>query len=326
LEKAVTQLQLTWKVQKARKELALRARAAAYRKRVVDELLATETDYVRNLDLCVKIYLNPLKEGAKKGKGLISTEDIHIIFSDVETILMCNQQFLMSLQEKVSKWTPCQCIGKIFIDMSHYFKVYANFVVSFSRSAQLINKISKKSSAFANYLKDCHDRPEMKKLDLPSLLIMPVQRIPRYSLLLKDILKSTWRDHPDHDDLVVARDKVDEVATYLNEKKREAENIAAYLKLTENFVFNKDVKQIVNGSRKLLKNGTFVNEKGKEVSIYFFNDVIIWGRCKRRDLIVKEVIPIEDASLDMCANVKSTFHFCFPERLILIQIFFTHRA
>ena len=39
-------------------------------------------------------------------------------------------------------------------------------------------------------------------------LITPVQRIPRYILLLKDIIKKTPEDHPDYPQLVQAEEKM----------------------------------------------------------------------------------------------------------------------
>lgn len=35
-------------------------------------------------------------------------------------------------------------------------------------------------------------------MDLPSFLVKPVQRLPKYILLYKDLLKNTDEDHPDY--------------------------------------------------------------------------------------------------------------------------------
>ena len=43
-------------------------------------------------------------------------------------------------------------------------------------------------------------------------LIAPVERIPRYVLLLKDIIKKTPEDHPDYPQLVQAEEKMVGVA------------------------------------------------------------------------------------------------------------------
>lgn len=38
-------------------------------------------------------------------------------------------------------------------------------------------------------------------LNIEAFLIKPVQRLPKYVLLLKDLIKHTWADHPDYDNL-----------------------------------------------------------------------------------------------------------------------------
>ena len=48
-------------------------------------------------------------------------------------------------------------------------------------------------------------------LDLTSFLIMPVQRVPRYRMLIEEIVKQTPPDHPDMQSLATALEKVGSV-------------------------------------------------------------------------------------------------------------------
>jgi hypothetical protein len=61
-----------------------------------------------------------------------------------------------------------------------------------------------------------------------------VQRIPRYELLLRDLLRITPPDHPDHDNLQAALDKVKVIASYINESKRVADRAERMHELTTN--------------------------------------------------------------------------------------------
>ena len=63
-------------------------------------------------------------------------------------------------------------------------------------------------------------------LGLNSLRLVPVQRIPRYVLLLKDLLQNTEEDHPDKIPLEKALAAFQKIAVEINEKKRDAENRA----------------------------------------------------------------------------------------------------
>ncbi|KAH8094597.1 hypothetical protein DFH11DRAFT_1682018, partial [Phellopilus nigrolimitatus] len=59
--------------------------------------------------------------------------------------------------------------------------------------------------------------------DLPSLLIKPVQRLLKYSLLLSTIIEQTPDGHGDKDNLKKARDRMEEVARGVNEGRRRME-------------------------------------------------------------------------------------------------------
>ena len=49
-----------------------------------------------------------------------------------------------------------------------------------------------------------------------SYLIMPIQRIPRYLLLVKELLKNTPEDHPDFVSLAEAQQGIDDAANHMN--------------------------------------------------------------------------------------------------------------
>jgi len=62
---------------------------------------------------------------------------------------------------------------------------------------------------------------------------MPVQRIPRYVMLLKELLKYTPPDHPDFSDLQSARFKIEQVTQALDAKKQQAENLAKLMSIAD---------------------------------------------------------------------------------------------
>jgi hypothetical protein len=77
-----------------------------------------------------------------------------------------------------------------------------------------ISECSKASKDFEVWL----NQQERAKHNFPldSILIMPVQRIPRYSMLLESLIKYTPTDHLDYQDLVEGLKVVRDAATYGN--------------------------------------------------------------------------------------------------------------
>ncbi len=57
-------------------------------------------------------------------------------------------------------------------------------------------------------------------LDIESFLIQPIQRLPRYSLLIRDILKSTPRNHKDFKILARAQGEMEMLLSYIDESAK----------------------------------------------------------------------------------------------------------
>lgn len=74
--------------------------------------------------------------------------------------------------------------------------------------------------------------------DLPTLLIMPVQRIPRYELLLKEALRHTDEQHPDKALLTKALTGITEINQWINEKKKEQERAVHVFEIEKRLVSN----------------------------------------------------------------------------------------
>ena len=66
-------------------------------------------------------------------------------------------------------------------------------------------------------------------MKLDNLLIQPIQRIPRYNLLLRDLLAKTDENHPDYGHLTVALEVLEGVMSYLDKNITEVENIEKML-------------------------------------------------------------------------------------------------
>lgn len=60
---------------------------------------------------------------------------------------------------------------------------------------------------------------------LNSLLIQPVQRIPRYVLLLNELEKNTHPSHPDYSCIQDAALELKKTADFINESKKQSEGV-----------------------------------------------------------------------------------------------------
>eukprot|EP01112_Ceratiomyxa_fruticulosa_P020320 TRINITY_DN688_c0_g1_i1.p1 TRINITY_DN688_c0_g1~~TRINITY_DN688_c0_g1_i1.p1 ORF type:complete len:868 (+),score=238.12 TRINITY_DN688_c0_g1_i1:281-2884(+) len=283
-EKGFSKFQALYRGYKARLAYKNRVRDIAFRERVAKEILSTEESYVKSLGLCINFYLLPMQDGNNltKGKPLLTKDQVRSIFSDIQIIHSFNENLLKDLQNRISgtNWFINQKLGDRFLQVVGFLKVYANFVLNFNNSMAMLEEIKKKEKVL-NFLNAVKVLPEVSGLDLPSFLIMPVQRVPRYNLLLEQLLKRTWHDHPDYKDLDDALKKVREVAVHLNEKKRDAEAIAKVYEVHSYLTGKFD--PLFAPNRKVLREGAFNDIKSNEtLYVYLFNDILVFGKTSEK--------------------------------------------
>ncbi len=71
--------------------------------------------------------------------------------------------------------------------------------------------------------------PEVANQEINSFLIRPIQRIPRYLLLLRDLVKHTETSHKDYDALAKALQQIGE-GTYKKTDKKGKINFFSFVK------------------------------------------------------------------------------------------------
>jgi len=75
------------------------------------------------------------------------------------------------------------------------------------------------------------ENPTFGGLTLSGYLIMPIQRIPRYKLLLEVILQNTQPDHPDYANLQKALSEVETIALTINDAIENESSMNTLIKL-----------------------------------------------------------------------------------------------
>ncbi|KAJ3021672.1 hypothetical protein HKX48_008051 [Thoreauomyces humboldtii] len=189
---------------------------------IVNEMLDTEASFVKGLLSIHKDFMIPLKEEMNSKAPLITRQDFDIIFRYVAEIMAFNQGLLDSLVNRVAFWHHEQILGDVFMRAAESMKLYAHFVNNYDQAVEKLNKVSE-NPAFERKLQDIKKGMGSRSPDLTDLLITPVQRPPRYLLLLKELLKRTPNAHPDYSNLVAAVQKVERTVQAINERKKRHE-------------------------------------------------------------------------------------------------------
>ncbi|KAG2394171.1 hypothetical protein C9374_003935 [Naegleria lovaniensis] len=246
------------------------------RKRIelVKELLATEESYVQSLRLFVNTYAKP----AKANTQLLSEKKSKIIFSNIEQILGINETVLSSIQASMMKWPSKNDMGETFNRMAPFFKAYVTYINNYDAAFELLERCEKKKNKFFQYMTDQTTKNPTEH-GLRSLLIMPVQRIPRYKMLLEQILSTIPSDNVEYKHYEAALKTISDVAVFCNERKRQEDDSNVVFTDLKNKL-SKHYKALVKPTRKFIKDYIFkIKTKEKadkdEYRGYIFTDVLI---------------------------------------------------
>jgi len=161
-------------------------------------LYTSEEAYIHKLLVSLFVFRNPILE-AWENHDL--PKYLHIVielFDALEKILGFNLLLLATLQDRFKNWSDEQTVGDIFCAICPYAAVYIKYVPIYSEANSAIRKAVEKDKEFASVLKTAEEHELVNKLKLDAYLIQPIQRYPRYIIMLQDLLHQTPQTHPDH--------------------------------------------------------------------------------------------------------------------------------
>eukprot|EP00761_Pharyngomonas_kirbyi_P007123 gb/GECH01007132.1/.p1 GENE.gb/GECH01007132.1/~~gb/GECH01007132.1/.p1 ORF type:complete len:1106 (+),score=354.86 gb/GECH01007132.1/:1-3318(+) len=246
------------------------------RNQYIQEIITTERTYVGTLDAIVEVFVKQLK-GKKK---TLDPEKQNVIFSNIEQIYQVNRELLGDLEAANNQW-PIQCnIGQVFCRMAPFLKTYTTYINNYDEADSMLEKQLSKSNRFSSWVEKQQQHPKVNHLTLQGLLITPIQRIPRYKLLLNDLLKRTPEEHRDYDSLTKALSSIKEIAQFVNESKRKNENTQIMMDLQQKL---KDkLPNLIQPARKFVKevNNIYVTCSALKLATtnmnaYLFSDLLL---------------------------------------------------
>lgn len=147
------------------------------REHIIDELVKTERTYVQHLEL-----LQEFKKLVEE-KGVISGDQVHDIFLNLNALLDFQRRFLIRVEQTNAQSAAEQNWGNLFVLYKDAFKVYEPYIANQKKCEQIAMREFDK-------LKETGGPPEMRQMVesptlLTSFLLKPFQRLTKYPLLLQ---------------------------------------------------------------------------------------------------------------------------------------------
>ncbi|KAF5282725.1 hypothetical protein FQR65_LT02722 [Abscondita terminalis] len=171
------------------------------------ELIKTEVAYIKTLKVVTDLFLACLKN--LQSANLLKEIDTEKLFSNITEILDANVLFwrncIFPLVRDMRRYKQPPCIENMlqgFLKISDTFQAYFRYCAEQARCQHYCRENHTHNELFTAYLVWCETQKECNRrvhkrpisLRLMDILVQPMQRLTKYGLLLKAILKNTDDD------------------------------------------------------------------------------------------------------------------------------------
>lgn len=213
------------------------------RQLVFSEIVSTEKTYCTELKLLVEEYLTPIVS-----QGLMTNASITASLTALRLMLVLHNRFLGELTKADSE-KCCQ----VFIDFVEFMKNYYAYVQNYPLLNLDFASPNKTVDAFLQ--KTCK---KFNHQNIAQLLILPIQRIPRYVLLLERLEKMIPENNAQAPLMAKALSKIRTVALLIDECRKQSDNSTALFDLQQKVHGIPDEFKILTPTHKFIRQGQLV--------------------------------------------------------------------
>ncbi|KAJ3051941.1 hypothetical protein HDU99_008285, partial [Rhizoclosmatium hyalinum] len=237
------------------------------RARLIKELVETERAYIFSLEELQK-YQSEL--AATK---VFSKDMMHQLFSNLNELVDFQRRFMVGMESTLNLGLAEQRIGQLFLLNEEAFEVYYPFCANY-QTAQNFALMQGEELKQLSHIIQPHQ--------IQSYLIKPVQRLMKYPMLLKELIKLTDQaTYPYMDELKEGLESIKRVAEKLNEVQRKDENERNRLDLIERMEDWKGLQPRDFGELLLMERFLIAsNDQEREYYLFLFEKILL---CCKKD-------------------------------------------
>uniref|UniRef100_A0A4W5KIG8 Phosphatidylinositol 3,4,5-trisphosphate-dependent Rac exchanger 1 protein n=1 Tax=Hucho hucho TaxID=62062 RepID=A0A4W5KIG8_9TELE len=253
---------------------------------VLHEILNTERDYVRVLLFLQSAFLQRIRQTAEDQQCL-SPEHVKTLFSNIESILDVHREVLSAVEASLQpEPQPGHALGHVFLQFKGRFSVYGEYCSNHEKAMRLLMELNK-IPEIRTFLLHCMLLGGKKSTDVPleGHLLSPIQRICKYPLLLKELLKRTPKKHADYPAVEEALQAMKAVCSNINETKRQMEKLEA-LEQLQSHIEGWEGTNLTDICTELLLHGNLLKISAGNIQervFFLFDNLLVY--CKRKSRV-----------------------------------------
>ncbi|ELP84903.1 Rho/RAC guanine nucleotide exchange factor, putative [Entamoeba invadens IP1] len=235
----------------------------------IKELYETEVSFHQKMILLNTHFRIPFMQ--MKDQNTIPSRSFDRVFLTLEDLVMCSKMFIDKLEPVITHYSYNAALGPLMEGLLANVWPYIRFSIDYN-IAQTELKFLKTYPCVLKLLREKSNEPTLENQAIEGLLIQPVQRIMRYPIILKQILKMTPKSHNDYKSLFEANADYTFFIHEVNERAKRRDKLV-------------EVSQILNDANLIQPWRYFLKESklsvnGKHRVVYLLNDLACWDDIK----------------------------------------------
>ncbi|KAI9278713.1 Dbl homology domain-containing protein [Phascolomyces articulosus] len=135
--------------------------------------------------------------------------DIPTLFGHLPQLLKVSQELIQMLDRQVP-------VEHVFMALQEELTIFLRYAVHYKTYFKTIRKACQTNVLLLSIERECLARRDTNRMGIADYLIAPIQRVPRYCLLLQDLLKHTETKDPSHYELCTAFKMMTTLASVMN--------------------------------------------------------------------------------------------------------------
>lgn len=250
------------------------------------EIQETEAKYYKTLEDIEKNYMIPLKQ-------VLSQPDMEAIFVNLEDVIRVHLALLKAID--LNMVSGGGGLGNIFLDFKERLLIYGLYCSHMENAQKTLDELIATREDVKMKVEECTMKVQEGKFKLQDLLVVPMQRVLKYHLLLKELLSHS-ADRPERQQLKEALEAMQDLAMYINEVKRDNETLKKISEFQSSIENLQQVRLEEYGRPKIdgeLKVSSIVNRTKQDRYIFLFDKVVIVCKRKGYSYELKEIIELQ---------------------------------
>ncbi|CAF0730595.1 unnamed protein product [Brachionus calyciflorus] len=249
------------------------------RTQIVLEIVKTEINYFKCLEIIQKYYAKPLKASLDTGnKVIISQSVLDMLFADVTNLYNISKEMVKDFNLRIKNWSLSSCIADVMYTLTKSSQIIINYANNNDSIITTLDKLISSNPQFREFILPIDNTSLTNMMTIQDLLGAPWARIKEYINLLGSLQLHTPKEHQDQENISNILNKLREVYLYVKQLQERVE---------KKYRMQQIQKRVLNAPD-LLKPGRYLilEQKAillnrltlkfvKEITCFLFNDGLL---------------------------------------------------